>query len=344
MRKSISRLVLVLAIFAAAAFLVAKLARGGRYESAMSRSLPAMGTILEIKLYGEKEALPGAADAAVDEIRRIEKVFSIFGDGEAVRINDSASKAPVKCSGEMWNVLMECRKYHGISEGAFDITIRPMMQLWGFYRKREQMPSDGEIKEALARTGFEKLRLDEKEKTIFFTVDGMSLDFGGIVKGYAVDRAVAKIMEKGVMSGFVNLGGNIRTLPEPPPGKESYKIGVRHPTRGSDICGSAKIAGGKALATSGNYERYVLLGNKHITHIINPTDGRPVENMLSVTVVAPDAISTDALSTSVFIRGGYLARKIHSENPQVEFLVIRRDADGGESVEKFGDSWGEIGL
>lgn len=310
----------------------------------MSRSVPAMGTILEIKLYGEKASLPGAADAAAGEIRRIEKVFSIFGDGEAVWINDSASKAPVKCSTEMWSIIMECRKYHQVSGGAFDITIRPMMQLWGFYMKREQMPSDGEIKEALARTGFEKLRLDEKEKTIFFTVDGMSLDFGGIVKGYAVDRAVAKIMEKGVMSGFVNLGGNIRTLPEPPPGKESYKIGVRHPTRSSDICGFAEIADGKALATSGNYERYVVLENKHITHIINPDGGRPVENMLSVTVIAPDAMVADALSTSVFIGGCGLAAKIHSGNPQIEFLVIRRGAGGRERVEKFGDSWGEIGL
>jgi len=304
-------------------------------------NLPVMGTILEIKLYGkDKEKLNDAINSAADEIRRIEERFSIFtGDSEATKINLAAYKEPFKCSDEMWGIIKECQKYYQISEGAFDITIRPMMLLWGFYKKKQKLPSENEINDTLRKIGFHRIILEDKNKTILFTSEGMSLDFGGIVKGYAVDRAIAKIAEKRISSGFVNLGGNIRTLKNPPPGKDYYAMGIRDPLDKKNICGIAKFTGSKSLATSGNYERYVILENKHITHIINPLDGRPVENMLSVTVLAPDAITADALSTSIFIKGTKLAEKIHKENPDIEFLIFRRDNSGKIILEKFGNSW-----
>ncbi len=302
--------------------------------------LPVMGTVLEIKLYGkDTEKLNDAINSAVDEIRRIEGRFSIFMDSEVAKINSSAYGKPFRCSDEMWTIIKECQSYHEISEGAFDITIRPMMLLWGFYKKRNKLPSENEINETLKKIGFKQIILDDNNKTIQFRSKDMSLDFGGIVKGYAVDRAIAKIAEKGVSSGFVNLGGNIKTLKNPPPGKESYTMGIRDPLDKMNICGIVEFTGSKSLATSGNYERYLILENKHITHIINPLDGRPVENMLSVTVLAPDAIAADALSTSVFIKGAKLAEKINKENPEIEFLIFRRNESGKIILEKFGNSW-----
>lgn len=306
----------------------------------VSRIIPVMGTILEIKLYGDNEIkLNEAATLAAEEIKRIEQIFSIFGDGEAAKINKKAGKNPVSCSDEMWFILQESKKYFETSEGAFDITIKPMMLLWGFYRKRDQFPSENEIRQSLEKIGFNKLIFDEKNKSIFFKNPEMALDFGGIVKGYAVDRAVAKIAEKGIKAGFVNLGGNIKTLSESPPGKNFYNIGIRDPINKEKVYAFAKIAGSAAIATSGNYERYLILENKHITHIIDPATGYPVENMLSVTVLAPDALCADALSTSVFIRGQALAEKLHSENPNLGFLIYRRDYEGKLICEKIGDFW-----
>ncbi|HPN84004.1 MAG TPA: FAD:protein FMN transferase [Victivallales bacterium] len=329
-------------IIVLAGMLVGKLMKKKSRIDTISRSIPVMSTVLEIKLYGDPKRLASAADAAAKEIERIEKVFSIFGEGEATKINESAGKKPFKCSDEMWDILKKSEEFHKLSGRAFDVSIRPMMLLWGFYRKRDQFPSDKEIEETLAKIGFEKIILNEKDKSIFFSNPDMSLDFGGIVKGYAVDRAVAKIESLGVRSGLVNLGGNIRVLPEPPPGKKHYDIGIRHPKMKDDICGVARISGGRALATSGNYERYIILKDKHITHIINPSNGRPVEKMISVTVITSDAISADAMSTSVFVGGETLARKIVSDRPGTEFLIIMSDSDGKTRIIKIGESWSNI--
>ena len=342
-QKNKKLIFLFLAIFLAiilSVFFAISAGRAGAGINSVSRTIPVMGTILEIKLYGENDLnLNVAIGVAIEEIKRIEQVFSIFGDGEAASLNKEASKTPFVCSDEMWFILGESKKYFEKSEHAFDITIKPMMTLWGFYRKRNEIPSDKEIMQTLSNVGFDKLILDDNSKSIFFKSPDMSVDFGGIVKGYAVDMAVAKIAEKGVKSGFINLGGNIRTLPEPPPGKDFYNIGIRDPLDKEKICAFAKIADSKAIATSGNYERYIILENKHITHIIDPSDGQPVENMLSVTVVAPDALTADALSTSVFIKGGALAKKLHNENPAINFLIYRRDNSGNLICEKIGDLW-----
>jgi thiamine biosynthesis lipoprotein len=343
--KNTLRTFFVLAIFAISVLILAKLAeKKKRNFQTLSRSVPLMGTILEIKLYGQEKDLSSAADLAIEEIRRIENVFSIFGDGEAVKLNKEAGDIPFKCSDEMWHILKESEKFYKLSNNAFDVSIRPMMLLWGFYKKRQEIPSDDEIKETLQQIGFDKLQLNEENKSILFKNKNSSLDFGGIVKGYAVDCAVAKLERKGINSGIVNLGGNIRTLESPPPGKLFYDIGIRHPIKKDEICTIAKISGAKALATSGNYERYVILENKHITHIINPVNGRPVENMLSVTVIAPDAITADALSTSVFVMGEELAKKISEQNQEIEFLIIKRLPTGDIKKIKIGKTWTKISL
>jgi thiamine biosynthesis lipoprotein len=327
-----------------AVLFVAKFAkRDDSGPSCLTRTIPVMGTIAEIKIYGEKEILQKAAESAFESIKRAEERFSIFGEGEAVKLNSAKPGEPFHCSEELWKIFLEARRFHSLSGGVFDVSIRPLMILWGFYKKREQIPSDEELKAALESVGFEKLKMDDTERSIVFTREGMSVDFGGIVKGYAVDLAAKELERHGIKSGFVNIGGNIRCLDIPPPGKDFYVIGVRHPLKKNEICGTVKIKG-RALATSGNYEKYVFLENKHITHIINPLNGIPVENMLSVTVLAPDAITADALSTSIFIGGKNLAEKIAKEIPGTEFLIIQGSEKEEYEIIKIGPSWNECGL
>jgi thiamine biosynthesis lipoprotein len=180
-----------------------------------------------------------------------------------------------------------------------------------------------------------------KERTVEFTVPGMALDLGGIAKGYAVGMAAETAKRLGITSGVVNLSGNAYCFPKPFPGKTTYRVGVKNPLNKSKIIGSFTMLD-SSVATSGDYERYVVIEGRHYTHIMNPRTGRPVQNMLSVTVVTPRAVDSDALSTSIFIKGAEFAEKIVGEFPRTSVLIIRRDpATGAVKTFGFGPIWRE---
>ena len=292
---------------------------------------PIMGTFAQVTVYAE----PEEAEKAIKTVRRIFTIFeekcNIFNPkSEVSRLNANADKKPFKCSPLIWNLLNSSRRAYVISSGAFDVTARPLMLLWGFYRKRgDSLPSDKEIKSTLLKVGMNNIVFDDKNHTVKFKVPGMSVDFGGIAKGIAVQLAIKKICAMGINNAVVNLGGNMYCLGRPPSPRKSYNIGVRNPLEKSKICKKLTLHN-QAVATSGNYERYVTIKGHHYTHIMNPKDGKPVENMLSTTVVCPDAGDADFLSTSVFINGTEYAKKICKANPQVKIIVIRRKP-GNES-------------
>ena len=174
----------------------------------------------------------------------------------------------------------------------------------------------------------------------------MSFDLGGFAKGAAVDLAAEAVEKLGVNCGIINLGGNMLCLPKPPLGRDSYVIGVRDPFDKSGVCGKVQVLN-KALATSGNYERYVTINGKQYTHIMNVKTGMPVADMYSVTVIAPTALDTDIYSTSVFIKGVEFARSVVKLRPDISFLIIRPEADGKTKVYRVNGlenrvKWGEI--
>jgi len=306
-----------------------------------------MGTMAELKLYGEPDAAGRAADAIHEEFSAVEQTCSTFApDSELSRLNREAGQAPFRCSERLWPVLVEARRFHEFSHGAFDITARPLMELWGFYRKRGELPSDAEVTAVRAHIGLDRVVFDEAARTVLFLDPEIRLDLGGIAKGYAVERAVAIALAHGIRAGIINLGGNIACLPDPPPGRDHYRIGVRHPRKTGEFCGTVNLPGGYAMATSGDYEKYVVIAGRRFTHIMDPATGRPVEKMAAVTVATPSATASDALSTAIFVGGTPLAQRAVAAISGTRVLLITFAADDPEAMElqRFGPGWEDCRL
>lgn len=280
-------------------------------------------------------------DASEDEIENafrlaraeMEKVVSICNyfdpNSELSRLNSSAAEKPFVCSPALWEILLETRKFHRLSNGAFDPTIRPLMKVWGFHRNRRTLPSKAEIAEAKKISGFDKVLFLDADRSVYFKTPGVSIDLGGIAKGWAVDKAADAVLKNtSVRIGIIDLGGNMRCLPEPPPGKERYTIAVRDPKKPDSICAMVGVLN-ECVATSGSYERYVTINGRQYTHIIDPKTGRPVEGVLSATVITSRGVDSDALSTSLFVNGKTFAEKM---GPEVRSLFISADGSRTEHV------------
>jgi thiamine biosynthesis lipoprotein len=269
-----------------------------------------MGTVAKFTFYapshGAGSGRPGAAS-----FDRVVELCNLYDPAsELSRLNAQAAEKPVTCSPELWRLLLEARKAYLFSDGLFDITAKPLMDLWGFYRKRgDTAPSEAEIAAAMSKVGLDKVIFNNVDRTVKFTVPGMSLDLGGIAKGYAVDRAFDAVEKLGIRSGVIDLGGNLRLLPKPPPGQTAYRVGIRNPQKNGELLNDVLELCNVSLSTSGDYERFVTLGGVRYGHIMNPQTGRPTQDPGSVTVVAPSAMLADWLSTSVFLGGRDLAKR-----------------------------------
>jgi len=275
-----------------------------------------MGTRAECTFYVTDPKLAPAAFSAVrGEFDRVTRVCSLYDpDSELSRLNREAGKGFFVCSELLWEILVEARRAHHASNGAFDITVKPLMDLWGFYRKRRQLPAAAEIAATLRRVGMDKVEWDDARHAVRFKVPGMALDLGGVAKGYALDLAAAAVLKLGVKSGIIDLGGNLYLLPEPPPGKTCYRIGIRSPSGEGDSGTVLELPGGCAVSTSGSYERFVELEGRRYGHVVDPATGEAPYLNRSATAVAPTGVESDWLSSAAFLRGEELV-------PQLERLV-----------------------
>ena len=278
----------------------------------------AMGTRAACSFHTRDAAAAASAVAAVRrEFDRVTKACNLHDPGsELARLNREADKGFFNCSPLLWRVLTEARRAHAASSGAFDITVKPLMDLWGFYRKRRKLPTPAEIREALARVGFDKLEWDDARHAVRFTTPGMALDLGGIAKGYALDLAAEAVLELGVKSGVIDLGGNLYLLPEPPPGKACYRIGIRSPSGDGDSGEVLELSGPCAVSTSGSYERFTVLEGKLCGHVIDPVTGEAPYLKRSATAVAPTGIESDWLSSAAFLRGAPIVPQLRRAVPR----------------------------
>lgn len=305
----------------------------------VERKFPVMGTFARTVIYGPPELAAQASDAVRDIFFEVEKTCNIFTpESELSRLNASACEQPFKCSPLLWNMFNAARRAYVVSGGAFDVSSRPLMLLWGFYRKRgDTLPARTEIDNVKTKVGLDKIVFDDKTHTVKFSRPGMSIDMGGIAKGVAVQMATEKMASLGIKHGVIDLGGNMYCFGTPPYPRKFYIIGVRDPLARNGICARLAMCN-QAVATSGNYERYVTIKGHHYTHIMNPKTGRPVEDMLSATVICPDAGDADFLSTSVFINGPAFAERICGADPGIGVFIVRRKAPDKSRTEtlKFG--------
>ena len=270
-----------------------------------------MNTEITYRAFGENAA--SAVTEAKAALLRLESILSRFMPGSEVSmINQNAGKGYVNISSETFEVLSCASRLSKISEGLFDITVGPLVDLWR-YNHSFQVPEDEEIRHALSLVNYRDLMLNPEEQSASLRRAEQSIDLGGIGKGYISDCLVKTLQNYGVVSAFVNIGGNVSTLGNKPDGSY-WSVGIRHPRYSGCLIGAVKVTN-QAVVTSGDYERYFVDGTgKRRHHIINPTTGYPVESgLISVTVVAESAMVADGLSTSIFAAGmdkglGYLTR------------------------------------
>ena len=306
-----------------------------RRQIEKEQTMQVMGTVAGVSFTGRPGAVPNAIAKVETVFAEVQNEANLYNlESELSRLNAQAANAPFACSEELYSLLKIARTAYEKSDGAFDITSKPLMDLWGFYRKRGKgKPAAEEISAVIQLVGLNKVQFNDEARTIFFTVPGMALDLGGIAKGYAVDRAFDAVSQTGVKTGVINLGGNIRLLPEPKRGHEGYRIGIRNPLDPDSIA-ETLILNNCALATSGGYERFVTYDGIQYPHIMDPRTGMPASGLLAVTVVALDAVSADWMGTAVFINGATCAEKLAALYPGTKFyLYTQSDAPEGYAVE-----------
>jgi thiamine biosynthesis lipoprotein len=203
------------------------------------------------------------------------------------------------------------------------------MDLWGFTDKNYQVPDDKDIKGALALVGFDKISFDNSKNVVKFNVSGMKIDLGGIAKGYAVDKAVNKLIAEGIRSCLINAGGQVFCLGDK--FGKPWRVMIKNPrsqTRSNYLLEVRNMA----VATSGDYEQFFLKDNKRYCHIINPKTGYPVQNaIVSVTVVARDGVTCDALSTSIFVLGKEKGEELAKRFPDVKVKIMQEKDSATET-------------
>jgi len=286
---------------------------------------PVFNTFAVLKAWVPQERGDVAAREVLEVLRDLHNRINIFDpESELSKLNSTAATAPFPCSDELWALLTECRRAWRETDGAFDVSVGPLMRLWGLHRKRETLPTDAEVAETLQLVGLDKVVFDDAKHTVGFPKEGMYLDFGGIAKGYALQLVVDLLRQHRISPALVDLGGNIAGLGTPP-GRDAFTIGVRNPFDTDDLLGTIKVTD-RAVATSGNYERQIVIQGRTIQHIVDPRTGQPVATFAGVTIITPRPVNSDIYSTAVFVAGESLARKLTTQDPETGVVLVRAGA------------------
>ena len=271
----------------------------------LEKSSEAMGSTFAVIAYGSDPALlESAAGAAFDEAERLDRMLSNYlPASEWSEVNRSAVLRPFRLSTELFQLLSDCMKYSRQSEGAFDITVGPLMKVWGFYRGEGGLPHTSDIRDALARIGYRHVHLNPQAQTIQFDRQGIELDPGGIGKGYAVDRMVGVLKSKGVDIALVSAAGSsIYGLGAPPDDPRGWRVTIRAPGNARQTPVEVFLKN-MSLSTSGSYEKFFRVGGRRYSHIMDPRTGYPAQGTSSVSVMAPRTIDSEAWAKPYFING-----------------------------------------
>ena len=269
----------------------------------LESSVDAMGSTYSMALYGTDETrLRVAAEEAAEEVRRLDRMMSNYlPNSDLSEINQGAANGPVRVIPELFDLLTRCVEYSRASDGAFDITVGPLMKVWGFYKGSGRFPHRAEIRGALARAGYQKLQLDAANRTVKFTRDGMNIDLGGIGKGYAVDQMVEVLKRNGITSALVSASGSsIYGLGTPPGDSRGWKVSIKNPRNRSATLQDLYLKD-ESMSTSGNYEKFFFAHGKMWSHIMDPRTGYPAQGVLSVSVISPRTVDSEAWTKPFYI-------------------------------------------
>lgn len=258
------------------------------------------------------------------KMERVAKLLNSHNDvSETSFINNSASGRNIKISEHMAIVINKAMEISRLTKGAFDITVLPLIELWDLYKEEGALPPQGAIENTLARVGSENITL-KGMTSLEFAKDGVKIDLSGITKGFAVDEGIRALKSIGVESALIDAGGDLYCMGDRPNGI-GWRIGIRHPRKRSGQIGYIIIKD-VGIATSGDYEKFFMHENKRYSHIIDPRNGYPVVNgPISVTVVAPDCMTADALATALSVMKPNEGLKLAERLNNIEAIIISKD-------------------
>lgn len=288
-----------------------------RYEDTHS----AMGTVFTVVAYGrDRTFLSEVCREVFGEIDRLDDEMSNYKPAsELSQINREAAERPVMVSPELFRLIRYSLALSEETNGAFDITVGPLVKAWGFFRGKGRVPKSEELTEVMKHVGYRHVQLDSEKRTIRFDTKGIEIDLGAIAKGYALDRAAEILRTDGITSALISSGTSSVYAVGSPPGQRGWKVSIRDPydkNKAADVI----LLKNYSLSVSGNYEKFFKLHGKIYSHILDPKTGRPVENMLSTAVLAATGEQTDALSTSCYVLGVKRSRTFLLAHPNLTVI------------------------
>jgi thiamine biosynthesis lipoprotein len=293
----------------------------------LEKSADAMGSTYSIALYGyDRVKMEAAVDAAFDEVRRLDELLSNYQPGSQwSEVNRNAASTPVKVSPELFQLLSACAGYSRESEGAFDITVGPLMKVWGFYKGSGHLPHKPEIAAALTKVGYRHIRLDRAAGTVRFDRAGVEMDPGGIGKGYAVDRMVEVLRRNGVRTAMVaGSASSIYGMGAPPDEPRGWPVKIKDPWDNRKTLAEVWLKD-TSMSTSGSYEKFFRAEGKIYAHIMDPRTGYPAQGSVSVSVIAPRTADSEVWAKPYFINGRQWAVKHRPKDFRVFFCEDRME-------------------
>ncbi len=305
-------------------FLSLMLAAQSAWAGWLHEDADIMGTRVTVELYHDDPLVARqGVDAVLAEMRRIDNDMSPWIEtSELARLNRDAATRPVIVSDEMFKLVQTALHFSELTHGAFDITFASVGFLYDF--RKGVRPNDKQRKRATELINYHNLVMDEMNRSIAYTKPGVRIDLGGIAKGHAVDRCIALLQAMGIKQGLVTAGGDSRMIGDRWGGRP-WNIGVRDPRDEKKLVAVIPLEN-VAVSTSGDYQRYFEEYGVRYHHIINPKSGDSARGMQSATIIGPDATTTDALSTSVFILGVGQGLALANRLPDIDAIVV--DAQG----------------
>jgi FAD:protein FMN transferase len=282
-----------------------------------------MACAYAIVAYGDDAgALPRILEAAFDEVDRIDRLMSHYKpESPLSRLNREAAAGPVVVTPELFDFIAECLRYSRDSDGAFDITVGPLMKTWGFFRGGGRLPSAQEVEDVRARIGYAHVVLDARAQTVRFDRPGIELDLGGIAKGYAVDRAVDLLRRAHVAAALVSAGGSTIYALGAPPGRDAWEVDIQDPVDSGRIALTVPLRD-RALSVAGRAEKSFERDGVVYSHIMDPRTARPVQGILGVAVLTSTGTAGDALDDALFVQGVERSRAYLQRLPATEAIFF----------------------
>lgn len=299
------------------------------------RAWPVMGTMLEVRVWDADSARTQRALAAARAaVFRVDTLMSVYKPASELSVINRRAGTDTATSVSEWTaeVLAAALEVAAESDGALDVTVGPLVEAWGFYRHRGEVPPRA-VRDSIAPlVGWRKVEFDRARRTVRLPLRGMRLDFGGIAKGYAVDRGVEALRAAGVTMGMVDLGGNFRVFGPPPEGN-AWTVGLKDPRDPEEVFALAAIDSG-AVGTSGDYEQFFVRDGVRYSHVFDPRTREPARGVIAVSVIAPTGLLSDALSKPFYILGPVEGCRLARRYPGVEVVWV---VDAGQPEERATD-------